>query len=52
VSFRQDIKEETDVQFMKGGDRKFQAPVVPWDADSIVAKGISPLLVPTSIKRS
>lgn len=37
---------------MRGGNRKFQAPVVPWDADSIMAKGISPLLFPTSIKRS
>lgn len=25
---------------MRGGDRKFQAPVLSWNADSIVAKGI------------
>lgn len=31
---------ETDVWLMRGGDRKFQAPVLSWNADSIVAKGI------------
>lgn len=34
-------RQETDVWFTRGGDRKFQAPILSWNADSIVAKGIS-----------
>lgn len=41
IFFHQRIKEgDWSVGFMKGGDRKFQIQILPWSADSIMAKGI------------
>ena len=41
IFFHQRIKVGNwSVGFMKGGDRKSQIRILPWSADSIMAKGI------------